>query len=63
MAPKRSRYDEGADLELRRQLAEMKRVPLEQVGRSRMTPEKLPSLVLAGQIASQYLIPMHQHTW
>ena len=33
------------DLALRQQLAEMKRVPLEQVGRIRMTPDKLPSLV------------------
>ena len=45
MAPKQSRHDGGADLWLRQQLAEIKRVPLEQVGRIHMTSEKLPSLV------------------
>jgi len=46
MAPKHLRHvDAGADLTLRQQLAELKRVPLEQVGRVRMTPDKLPSLV------------------
>ena len=43
MAPKRNGGD--VDLALRQQLAEMKRVPLEQVGHIRMTPDKLPSLV------------------
>jgi hypothetical protein len=50
MAPKQSRQDGGADLWLRQQLAEIKRVPLEQVGRIRMTPEKMPSLVDVGVI-------------
>ena len=50
MAPKQSRHDGGADLWLRQQLAEIKQVPLEQVGRIRMTPEKLPSLVDVGVI-------------
>ena len=51
MAPKQFRHvDAGADLALRQQLAEIKRVPLEQVGRIRMTPEKLPSLVDVGVI-------------
>ena len=48
MAPKRA--DLGCDLELRQQLAELKGIPLEQVGRVRMTPEKLPSLVDVGVI-------------
>ena len=47
MAPKRNGGD--VDLALRQQLAEMKRVPLEQVGRIRMTPDKLPSLVDVGR--------------
>ena len=50
MAPKQSRHDGSADLWLRQQLAEIKRVPLEQVGRIRMTPEKVPSLVDVGVI-------------
>ena len=50
MAPKQSRQDGGADLWLRQQLAEIKRVPLEQVGRIRMTPGKMPSLVDVGVI-------------
>jgi DNA segregation ATPase FtsK/SpoIIIE-like protein len=45
MAPKQSRHDGGADLALRQQLAEIKKVSLEEVGRIRMTPEKMPSLV------------------
>jgi len=50
MAPKQSRHDGVADLALRQQLAAMKGVPLEQVGRIRMTPEKMPSLVDVGVI-------------
>ena len=50
MAPKQSRQDGGADLWIRQQLAEIKRAPLEQVGRIRMTPEKMPSLVDVGVI-------------
>jgi hypothetical protein len=45
MAPKQSRHEGGADLALRQQLAEIKNVSLEEVGRIRMTPEKMPSLV------------------
>ena len=45
MAPKQSRHDGGADLALRQQLAEIKKVSLEEVGRIRMTPQKMPSLV------------------
>jgi hypothetical protein len=44
MAPKQSRHDGGADLALRQQLAEIKKVSLEEVGRIRMTPEKMLSL-------------------
>jgi hypothetical protein len=50
MAPKQSRHDGGADLALRQQLAEMKKVSLEEVGRIRMTPQKMPSLVDVGVI-------------
>ena len=50
MAPKQSRHDGGADLALRQQLAEIKKVSLESVGRIRMTPEKMPSLVDVGVI-------------
>jgi len=50
MAPNQSRQDGDADLALRQQLAEIKRVPLAQVGRIRMTPEKMPSLVDMGVI-------------
>jgi len=51
MAPKQSRLaDAGSDLALRQQLAAIKRVPLEQVGRIRMTPDKMPSLVDVGVI-------------
>jgi hypothetical protein len=50
MAPKQSRHEGGADLALRQQLAEMKKVSLESVGRIRMTPEKMPSLVDVGVI-------------
>jgi hypothetical protein len=50
MAPKRRRQNGGPDLALRQQLAEIKGVPLEQVGRIRMTPEKLPSLVDVGVV-------------
>jgi hypothetical protein len=50
MAPKQSRHDGGADLALRQQLAEIKKVSLEEVGRIRMTPEKMPSLVDVGVI-------------
>ena len=35
---------------LRQQLAEIKKVSLEEVGRIRMTPEKMPSLVDVGVI-------------
>ena len=49
MAPKRPLPDD-ADLSLRQQLAEMKRVPLEQVGHLRLTPEKLPALVDVGVV-------------
>ena len=45
MAPKQSRHEGGADLALRQQLAEIKKVSLEEVGRIRMTPQKMPSLV------------------
>ena len=50
MAPKQSRHEGGADLALRQQLAELKKVSLEEVGRIRMTPEKMPSLVDVGVI-------------
>jgi len=50
MAPKQRRQNGGPDLALRQQLAEIKGVPLEQVGRIRMTPEKLPSLVDVGVV-------------
>ena len=50
MAPKQSRHDGGADLWLRQQLAEMKKVALESVGHLRMTPEKMPALVDVGVI-------------
>lgn len=50
MPPRRAQPGADADLTLRHQLAEMKRVPLEQVGRIRMTPEKLPSLVDVGVV-------------
>jgi len=50
MAPKQSRHDGGADLALRQQLADIKKVSLEEVGRIRMTPEKMPSLVDVGVI-------------
>jgi hypothetical protein len=49
MAPKRPLPDD-ADLSLRQQLAEMKQVPLEQVGRLRMTPKKFPALVDVGVV-------------
>jgi len=57
MAPKQSRHEGSADLALRQHLAEMKKVSLEFVGRIRMTPTKMPSLVdvgviLTGQSAS-----------
>ena len=42
--------DQAADLPLRRQLAELKGVPLEKIGRIRMTPDKLPALVDVGMI-------------
>jgi len=65
MAPNQSRQDGGADLALRQQLAQIKRVPLEQVGRIRMTPEKLPSLVdvgviLTGQSASNTSVTLQR---
>ena len=50
MAPKQSRHEGSADLWLRQQLAEMKKVSLESVGRLRMTPEKMPALVDVGVI-------------
>jgi len=72
MAPKQSRPSEaGADLALRQQLVEMKRVSLEKVGCIRMTPEKLPSLVDAAAIltgkapsnvARDSLVPMNLTT-
>jgi hypothetical protein len=49
MAPKAFRMNDG-DLPLRQQLAELKRVPLEQVGRIRMTEQRMPSLVDVGVI-------------
>jgi len=49
MAPKMSRMDDG-DLALRQQLAELKQVPLEQIGRIRMTAQRMPSLVDVGVI-------------
>ena len=71
MAPKQLRHvDAGADLALRQQLAEIKRVPLEQVGRIRMTPEKMPSLVDVGvaltgkaarHVADDLTAIMHKH--
>jgi hypothetical protein len=42
--------DQAADLPLRRQLAELKGVPIEKIGRIRMTPDKLPALVDVGMI-------------
>ena len=50
MAPKQSRLAAGDDLWLRQQLAEMKEVSIEQIGRIRMTPENMPSLVDVGVI-------------
>jgi len=50
MAPKQSRHDGSADLWLRQQLAEMKKVSLESVGHLRMTPDKMPALVDVGVI-------------
>jgi hypothetical protein len=40
----------NGDLPLRQQLAELKRVPLEQVGRIRMTQQQMPSLVDVGVV-------------
>ena len=50
MAPKQSCLAGGDDLWLRQQLAEMKEVSIEQIGRIRMTPENMPSLVDVGVI-------------